>query len=105
MDDRKAKARERLEEEMPRELIEPMIRLYKRRERINLKLLPREAFVVVGLLQMAVRHAHLPDDYSNLARNVVDQLIGEVANIEPILESYLLLGWNPDHDQPLREKE
>jgi hypothetical protein len=105
MSDQKAEARRQLEEAMPKEIIEPMIRLHKRREKINLKLLPREVFILVGMLQMVVRHSNLPEDYEQLARNIVEMMIGEIANIEPLLEHYLLLGWNPDHDQPLSDRK
>lgn len=104
MDDRKAQARARLEESMPTEIIEPMIRLHKRREKINIRFLPRELFLLVGMLQMVVRHGNLLEEHEQLARDQVDMFISEIANIEPALEYYLLLGWNPDHDQPPLEK-
>lgn len=101
-DERRRAARKVLEEQLPSGLIDPMIRLHKRRERINLKLLPSECFILCGLLQMADRVPGLQNHHHTLIHNIVEQLIGEVANIEPALEHYMLLGWNPDHDQPLK---
>jgi len=105
MDERKRKARRMLEDELPAEIIDPLIKLHRRREKINLKFLRREIFLLIGMVQMTVRHANLPAENEEAARYMVDSMIAEIANIEPILEHYLLLGWNPEHDQPLREKE
>jgi hypothetical protein len=105
MDQPKDPRRVKLEQDMPTELIEPIIRLYKRRERLNFRMLPRDAFAICALLQFADRNPGLEPDHHAVLQDFGNQLIAAIANIEPILEPYMLLGWNPDHDVPISDKE
>lgn len=89
----------------PTELIEPMARLWKRRERMNIRILPKDAYMIAALLQFADRNPGLTEQHHALLHDFANQLIELVANIEPIMEPYLMLGWNPDHDQPRHNGE
>ena len=105
MDDQ-AKRRQKLADAgFPTELIEPMARLFRRREKLNFRMLPKDAYMIAALLQFADRNPGLTDDHHTILRDFANQLIAAVANIEPIMEPYLLLGWNSDHDVPMHEKE
>ena len=88
----------------PTELIEPMARLFKRRDKLNFRMLPKDAYMIAALLQFADRNPGLRENHHEILRDFANQLIAAVANIEPIMEPYLMLGWNPEHDQPIKQK-
>ena len=105
MNPEEQKRRMELPEDFPTEIIQPMARLWRRREKLIFRMLPRDAYMIAALLQFANRNPALTDEHQEVLRDFANQLIAAVANIEPIMEPYLLLGWNPEHDQPARDKE
>jgi hypothetical protein len=93
-----------ISEGFPAELIEPLARLFKMRERITVRLLPKEAWVAVGLLQFADRNPALDEQSHEALRWFAGALIEALVNIDPILEPYIMAGWDPSKDVPIKRE-
>lgn len=105
MSDREAAKVRMIQEGFPAELIDPLARLFKIRQQINVRIYPRDAWVVVALLQFADRNPALDESHHALLHSFAENIIEALVNIEPILEPYIAMGWNPDLEVPRDRKE
>lgn len=105
MSDQKQPTNRSLPPDFPPELVEPLTALFKMRQHINIKVLPREAWIIVGLVQFADRNPNLEPQYHEMLRWFGDQIIEGLVNINPVLEDYLAMGWDPKYDGPMPKKE
>lgn len=91
--------------ELPKELIKPLTRLWKNRQKINVRMLPRDAYMLAALLQFADRNPALTEEQHDLLYKYATELIIGVTQIEPALGPYLQMGWDSSYDQPSKQKE
>lgn len=105
MSDQEAAKAKMIAEGFPAELFAPLGRLMKIRQHINIKILPRDAWVVVALLQFADKNPQLLPDQHEQLHMFAEQMIEALVNIEPGLEQYILMGWDSAYDVPIDRQE
>jgi hypothetical protein len=66
-------------------------------QEIHLAMQLPEALALIGLLQLATRHAHLPERQIQVAHNIVDALAEGIATT-PALNKLIAAGWQPQYD-------
>ena len=91
-------------DEIPAELLGPLTRLWRLEMPLVIQMKPRDAWVVIGLMQFASRNPSLDPAQRQLLQVFGRELGRILIAIDPILEKYLEMGWNPALDVP-REKE
>jgi len=87
------------EPDLPDELRGPLIKLW-RMPPISVKLLPRDAFTAVAALQYATRNPQLSDIQRQQAVAVARVMQAALAQIDPIINKYLEMGWDTRYDAP-----
>lgn len=80
-----------------------MKRLQVKGFRINLKLGPAQAMMLIGQLQLAARHPANIGPSSGLVRLLATELADELVEAEPELQAIIEAGWDPQHDVELTE--
>ena len=73
--------------------------LMRRGVSVTLELSPPDAYAVVGLLQMALRHPQIPPYPAHVARAVVDQIAYAFADA-PFVRTTIAQGYDPAYDVP-----
>lgn len=89
----------------PPEQLEPLAKLWKIRQHVSVRILPKDAWIVVGLLQFADRNPNIEDSHHEALRWFAGELIAALINIEPRLEPYIMAGWDASKDVPIEKKK
>jgi len=105
MSDQEAAKAKLIAEGFPAELFEPLKRIMKIRQHINVRILPRDAWAVVALLQFADRNPALGPEQHDQLHMFAEQMIEALVNIETGLEKYILQGWDAANDVPINRRE
>lgn len=59
-----------------------------------------EAFMLLGQLQLALRHPHNRGPSSDVARGVARSIQEALSRGDPVLARLAEMGWDPAHDVP-----
>jgi hypothetical protein len=86
--------------EIPPELLQPLLELWRIEQPITVQLLPRDAWTICAIVQFASRNPALSAEQHRLITEFGRALQRAVAGIDPRLNPYLEMGWNPEHDVP-----
>lgn len=78
--------------------------VWKDERPIQVAIKPRDAWVLVGILQFAWRNPALSREHKHLIESYARQLQAALGG-DVLIEKYLERGWNPDYDQPSRTGE
>jgi hypothetical protein len=92
-------------DDLPPEVLPALARLWKVRQHINVRILPRDAYLIAAIIQFADRNPALSESHHELLYAFGNQLIDGVARLEPTLEKYLNWGWDPLHDVTVKKEE
>lgn len=84
--------------EVPAEVLAMLKRLWTVKAPILVSLLPRDAWVVVGLIQFASRNPHIDADQRRMLEQFGRAIQGKLVELEPASAGYLEMGWNPEFD-------
>jgi hypothetical protein len=90
-------------DELPAELKEPMIRLWRLEQPIVVSILPRDAWIALAIIQFAQRNPEISPMHREIIEAFGRELQRGFARIEPSLAKYLEMGWNPAFDEPKRK--
>lgn len=90
-------------EGLPDGLAEPLMQLWRSQQPITVQLLPRDAWVTLGVIQFASRSPALNADERHMVEQFGRELQRVLAGIDPRLAPYLEMGWDTAHDQPKEE--
>jgi len=86
--------------DMPPELEALMRRLWVIKKPIRWSMRPREAWIILSVIQFASRNPMLTPTHQKLMRELGDQLQRAIVAIEPEAGQYLEMGWDPQFDVP-----
>lgn len=78
--------------------------VWKDERPIQVTIKPRDAWVLVGVLQFAWRNPGLAQEQKDLIEQFARQFQAALGG-DPLIEKYLERGWNMDYDQPRRNNE
>jgi len=87
--------------DLPADLKGPLIRLWRIRSPIVVSIKPRDAWVALGIIQFATRNPALSVTQRQLIETFGRELQRALVAIDPSLEKYLEMGWDPTFDQRL----
>jgi len=89
-------------DELPDELKAPLYRLWRIEQPILVSLKPRDAWMVLGIVQFASRNPMLTPTQRQLIEAFGRSIQDHLAQFDPVFARYLEMGWDPAHDQPRR---
>lgn len=87
-------------DELPSDLKEPLIRVWRIERPIVVSIKPRDAWTALGIIQFATRNPALSETQRQLIERFGRALQRALVAIDPTLDRYLEMGWNPEHDRP-----
>jgi hypothetical protein len=90
--------------DLPPGLKGPLIRLWRIERSIVVHILPRDAWVALGIIQFTTRNPALSIMHQQIIESFGRELQRALAAIDPSLDKYLELGWDPAFDQPRQER-
>jgi hypothetical protein len=91
---------ERHETDLPPEVQQIFERLWPMKQPIVVHILPRDAWIALGIIQFATRNPALSARHRQLIEQFGRELQRSLVAIEPRSEKYLEMGWNSEFDQP-----
>jgi hypothetical protein len=86
-------------DELPADLKGPLLRLWRIEQPIVVSILPRDAWVALGIIQFATRNPMISPTQRQLIESFGRELQRGLAQIDPSVEKYLEMGWNPEFDR------
>ena len=77
----------------------PLRRLWQIKQPIVVAILPRDAWIALGIIQFASRNPALSPAQRQLIEAFGRELQRGLSQLDPILDRYLEMGWNPAFDR------
>lgn len=93
------------QDDLPPELLAPLLALWQQEQPIVVRILPRDAWIAVGILQFATRNPAISPTQRRLIVQFGRELQRALAAFDPIFDRYMELGWDPSFDVPLPPQE
>ena len=90
-------------EDLPDDLKGPLIQLWRMEQPILVSLKPRDAWLVLGIVQFASCNPALSPAQRQLIEAFGRAIQERLAEFDPVFARYLELGWDPAHDQPRKD--
>lgn len=87
-------------DDLPPAFVAAMERLVKH-PRVELMILPADAFYLMSALQLALRHPQFPVNVRRPVDRIAHRLVDLLAELEPELRPYAEAGFDPSQDVPL----
>ncbi|HEU5103249.1 MAG TPA: hypothetical protein VFU22_29715 [Roseiflexaceae bacterium] len=87
-------------DDLPPELMQSLIVLWRIERPIVVSIKPRDAWVALGIIQFATRNPALSVTQRQLIEAFGRQLQQALVVIDSTLGTYLEMGWDPAYDQP-----
>lgn len=89
---------------LPPDLAEALIRLWRLEQPIVVTIRPRDAWTICAIVQVATRNPALTPTHHRLIESFGRELQRALCALDPVLDTYLELGWDPAHDQPRSDR-
>lgn len=93
--------RQQPRDELPEGLREPLLKLWQSEQPIVIEMLPRDAWVSIAIVQFASRNPALLPEQRQMIESFGRELQRGITAIDPSLEPYIEMGWNPEFDVPI----
>lgn len=87
-------------DDLPPDLKGPLTRLWRMERPIAVGVRPRDAWIIVAIVQFASRNPALSPTQRQPIERFGRELQRALAAIDPVLDRYLEMGWHPEYDQP-----
>lgn len=87
-------------DDLPPDFVAAMIHLAGH-ERIELMILPQDAFFLMSALQLALRHPDFPRRLRVEVERIAHRLVDLISELEPELRLYAEAGFDPSQDVPI----
>jgi len=84
---------------LPDELKNPLIRLWRIEQPIVVSIKPRDAWTALGIIQFSTRNPAISPRQRQLIEAFGRELQRGLVAIDPSLEKYLEMGWDPKFDR------
>lgn len=91
--------------DLPEAVLATLYGLWRMNVPLPLTLLPRDAWIVLGVVQYAARNPQLSDREREVVTAVGRALQRQIAQLDPRLDEYMEQGWDPAFDQPRATRE
>lgn len=87
-------------DDLPDELIGPLLRLWRAEQPLLFQLLPHDAWCIIGLVQFASRNPQISPTQRALLETFGRALGRALVAIDPVFGKYLEMGWDAQFDVP-----
>lgn len=87
-------------EELPPEAQQFMRRIWNSKQPLVMHMLPKDAWIILGILQYATRNPGLRAEHKELIERFGRVIQSMFEEVEPDSAPYLEKGWNPVFDMP-----
>jgi hypothetical protein len=86
-------------DDLPPGLRDALIRLWRLPQPIHVQILLRDTWAALGVIQFATRNPALSAEQRQIIERFGRELQRGLVLIDPTLEPYLEMGWDPQHDR------
>ena len=86
--------------DIPPHIMQPLTRLWRLTEPIQISILPRDGWVLMACLQFAYRNPALNDTQRSVIEQHGRALQDTLIELEPTLAETMEQGWYPEFDRP-----
>ena len=89
--------------DLPSEIAAMFGRLWPMTSPIVVHLLPRDAWIVLGVIQFASRNPNISESHRTVMEHFGRAIQNRLAEIEPAGAPYMEQGWHPEFDVPIEK--